>query len=46
LNFRAIAAAARSAGVEHYFVEQDEISKPVYESLATSFQNAKKLLAS
>jgi sugar phosphate isomerase/epimerase len=46
LNFRAIAAAARSAGVEHYFVEQDEISKPVYESLDTSFQNAKKLLAS
>ncbi len=45
IDFKAIAAAARAIGVEHYFVEQDEISKPVYESLATSFQNAKKLLS-
>lgn len=45
LDFKAIAAAARAVGVEHYFVEQDEISKPVYDSLTTSFQNAKQLLS-
>jgi sugar phosphate isomerase/epimerase len=45
LDFKAIAAAARSIGVEHYFVEQDKISKPVYESLTTSLKNAKRLLA-
>jgi sugar phosphate isomerase/epimerase len=45
LDFKAIAEAARSIGVEHYFVEQDEISKPVFESLTTSFQNAERLLS-
>jgi sugar phosphate isomerase/epimerase len=45
LNFKAIADAARAIGVEHYFIEQDEISKPVYESLTTSFLNAKRLLS-
>lgn len=45
LNFRAIGEAARQVGVEHYFVEQDEISKPVYESLATSYRNASRLLS-
>jgi sugar phosphate isomerase/epimerase len=45
LDFKSIATAAHSIGVEHYFVEQDEISKPVYESLTTSLHNAKRLLA-
>jgi sugar phosphate isomerase/epimerase len=45
LDFKAIVAAARQSGVEHYFVEQDVISKPVYQSLTTSFQNAKRLLS-
>jgi sugar phosphate isomerase/epimerase len=45
LDFKAIAAQARAIGVEHYFVEQDEISKPVFESLTTSYNNAKKLLS-
>jgi sugar phosphate isomerase/epimerase len=45
LDFRAIAAEARSIGVEHYFVELDEINKPVYESLTTSYNNARKLLS-
>lgn len=45
LDFKAIAAEARSIGVEHYFVEQDTITKPVYESLTTSFENAKRLLS-
>lgn len=45
LDFKAIAAEARSIGVEHYFVEQDTIRKPVYESLTTSFQNAKRFLS-
>jgi sugar phosphate isomerase/epimerase len=45
LDFKAIASAARSNGVKHYFVEQDEVSKPVYESLATSYQGAERLLS-
>jgi sugar phosphate isomerase/epimerase len=45
LDFLAIGAAARQVGVEHYFVEQDEISKPVYESLATSYRNASRILS-
>ncbi len=45
LDFKAIAEAARSVGVEHYFVEQDTISKPVYESLKTSYEGAQRLLS-
>ncbi len=45
IDYKAIGAEARAIGIEHYFVEQDEIHKPVYESLTTSFQNASRLLA-
>lgn len=45
LDFRAIGEAARDVGVRHYFVEQDEISKPLYESLTTSYRNASRLLS-
>ena len=45
VDFKAVANAARSNGVEHYFVEQDAINKPVYESLATSYQGAKRSLS-
>ena len=45
IDFKAIAAEARTIGIEHYFVEQDVIHKPVYESLTTSYQNASRLLA-
>jgi hypothetical protein len=38
-------SAGPAGGADRYFVEQDEISKPVYESLATSFRNAKRLLS-
>lgn len=45
LDFKSIVAAARAVGVEHYFVEQDEITRPVDESLTTSFQYTKRLLS-
>lgn len=45
INYRAISVAAHAIGVDHYFVEQDEISKPFVESLTTSYNNAKRLLS-
>ncbi|ABF40696.1 Sugar phosphate isomerase/epimerase [Candidatus Koribacter versatilis Ellin345] len=45
LDFKAIAEAARAVGVEHYFVEQDTIIRPVYESLQTSYEGARRLLS-
>ena len=45
IDYKAIAAAARAIGVEHYFVEQNYVSRPIYESLKTSFDNAQRLLA-
>lgn len=37
LDFSKILPAARAAGVEHYFVEQDEVAEDPVESLAYSF---------
>jgi sugar phosphate isomerase/epimerase len=45
LDFKAIASAARGAGVEHLFVEQDRIDGSVPESLRTSHDNARRLFA-
>lgn len=45
IDYRAVSAAAHTIGIEHYFVEQDEIDKPFVKSLTTSYQNAKKLLS-
>lgn len=45
LDYKRIIAEARALDVQHYFVEQDEMSKPVYQSLSTSFQNTKRLLS-
>ena len=44
IDFKTIFAAARTAGVKHYFVEQDGAPSPV-ENLTTSFNNLKKIVA-
>jgi sugar phosphate isomerase/epimerase len=43
LDFAKILAAARAAGVEHYFVEQDEVAEDPVESLAYSYRTLEKL---
>jgi sugar phosphate isomerase/epimerase len=43
LDFSKILAAARAAGVEHYFVEQDEVAEDPVESLGYSFRALEKL---
>ena len=45
LDFKSIAGAARGVGVEHYFVEQDAVEKPIFESLKLSYDGAKRLLS-
>jgi sugar phosphate isomerase/epimerase len=43
IDFNPIFAAAKTAGVKHYFVEQDGAPSPV-ENLTTSFNNLKKIM--
>jgi sugar phosphate isomerase/epimerase len=43
LDFSKILAAARSAGVEHYFVEQDEMAEDPVDSLGYSLRTLEKL---
>ncbi len=43
LDFSKILAAAREAGVQHYFVEQDEVAEDPVESLAYSYGTLEKL---
>ena len=43
LDFSKILPAARAAGVEHYFVEQDEVAEDPVESLAYSYRTLEKL---
>jgi sugar phosphate isomerase/epimerase len=43
LDFAKILAAAREAGVEHYFVEQDEVAEDPVESLRWSYRTIEKL---
>ncbi|HKX00487.1 MAG TPA: sugar phosphate isomerase/epimerase [Bryobacteraceae bacterium] len=43
LDFAKILAAAREAGVEHYFVEQDEVAEDPVESLRWSYRTLEKL---
>ena len=38
LDFKSILAAAEAAGVQHYFVEQDEVAEDPVESLRTSYR--------
>ncbi len=43
LDFAKILPAARAAGVEHYFVEQDEMAEDPVDSLAYSYRTLEKL---
>ncbi|HLJ47108.1 MAG TPA: sugar phosphate isomerase/epimerase [Bryobacteraceae bacterium] len=43
VDFRAVLKAAADAGVQHYFVEQDETPGDPIESLRQSFQNIQKI---
>jgi sugar phosphate isomerase/epimerase len=43
LDFPKILAAARDAGVEHYFVEQDEVAEDPVESLRQSYRSLQTL---
>ena len=43
LDFPKILSAAREAGVEHYFVEQDEVAEDPVDSLAYSLHTMEKL---
>ena len=43
INFRPILAAAHQAGVEHYFIEQDETPGSPFESLRISLDYLKRL---
>jgi sugar phosphate isomerase/epimerase len=43
VDFAKILAAARQAGVEHYFVEQDEMAEDPVESLGYSFSTLERL---
>ncbi len=43
INFQKIFDAAKTAGLQHYFVEQDVCKRPPLESIQTSFQNLKKI---
>ena len=44
IDFQRILDARKLAGIEHYFVEQDAVTKGTpLEAIATSFQNVQKL---
>ncbi|QHT68501.1 sugar phosphate isomerase/epimerase [Rhodocytophaga rosea] len=43
IDFQRIFDAAKTAGLKHYFVEQDVCKRPPLESINISFQNVKKL---
>ena len=40
VNFKPLFEAAKASGVRHYFVEQEEFDKPVYEALTTDYKNS------
>jgi sugar phosphate isomerase/epimerase len=44
IDWKPILAKANALGVEHYFVEQDEIAIDPIESIRISYQNARKLV--
>ena len=44
LNWKAITAAAREAGVEWYNIEQDQTKRPVFESLKISIDYMRDVL--
>jgi sugar phosphate isomerase/epimerase len=44
IHWQPIFAKAKAVGVEHYFVEQDDIDGDPIESIRTSYKNARKLI--
>jgi sugar phosphate isomerase/epimerase len=40
VDYRPIFAAAKATGVTHYFVEQEDFDKPVYEALTIDYKNS------
>jgi sugar phosphate isomerase/epimerase len=40
VDFHQIFEAAKATGVQHYFVEQDDLDMPLFEALKTDFNNA------
>lgn len=45
IQWAPILAKAKAIGVQHYFIEQDEIAGDPIASIRTSYQNARKMLA-
>jgi sugar phosphate isomerase/epimerase len=43
VHFLPLFEAARTSGVRHYFVEQEDFDKPVFEALAIDFKNSNTL---
>ncbi len=43
INFQRIFDARKTAGMTHYFVEQDVCKRPPLESIAISYKNMQKL---
>ncbi len=44
IDFKRIFAAAKTAGLKHFFVEQDQTKRPPLESIEISYKNVQKLL--
>lgn len=40
VEFRPLFAAAKASGVRHYFVEQEDFDKPVFDALAIDYKNS------
>jgi sugar phosphate isomerase/epimerase len=40
VDFRPLFVAAKASGVQHYFVEQEDFDKPVFDALAIDFKNS------
>jgi sugar phosphate isomerase/epimerase len=40
VNFQPIFAAAKATGIKHYFVEQEDFDKPVFEALKIDYRNS------
>jgi sugar phosphate isomerase/epimerase len=45
IDFKRLFAAAGTAGLKHFFVEQDQTKRPPLESIEISYKNVQKLLA-
>jgi sugar phosphate isomerase/epimerase len=43
VNFKPLFEAAKASGVSHYFVEQEDFDKPVFEALAIDYKNSNTL---